>query len=866
MPSRYRLPNGLTVVLERQAHAPVVAFQVWVKAGSADETPEEIGLAHLHEHMLFKGTARRGLGEIARSIEAHGGEINAWTSFDQTVYHVVMASRHAWVGLDVLADAVRHSAFDAQELTREIEVVCEEIKRSHDMPSRRASRALFAEAYRTHPYGRPVIGFEANVRAHTRERVLGFFDKHYQPANIVLSCVGDFDEAQLRVEVERLFGGDWARKPLPPFSRPPEPPWSGVRVALTTEDVKDAHLHLAFQIPGVDGPDTAALDVLAMVLGQGDASRLSLEVRRKRALARDVNAWAWTPREPGLFASSIVGTGEHLEAALRETVKVMKAMTVTPPDVDEVETVKALLEAEAVYQRETVQGLARKLGYYESMAGGLEREARYYEAVAQVTPAQLVEVAARTFTFDRAVVTGLLPTGCGLDETKVRALLAEIAADHTPRLSTRDVAPPTALRTQPRSKTAREELVVQQLPNGARIIVKEERAVPLFAMRASFLGGVRWEAPEENGVGTLLARTLTRGTPTLGPEAISHLVDSLAGSLSALGGKNSVSLRGEFLSKHFDRAFALFSEVLTTPTFPEAEVARERQLQLQDIASRDDRPAAIAFELFARTLWQAHPYRRSALGERTTVEALGREQLISAHQRWLHPSQMTLCVVGDVDAEVVLERAKVTFGQPRAGGVSPPVLPVEPAWTGPRHTRHTLQKAQTHLVLGFPGARVTDPWRRALEVLQTVLSGQSGRLFLELRDKRSMAYSLSASVVEGLDPGSFSVYMGTSPDKVDAALAGIREQLERVCTELISAAELDRAREHLIGTQGIGLQRNGARAGVMALDACYGLPIEGYRAYPQEIAAVTAADVRDAAARVIDFSRSALAVVGPSGG
>ena len=150
MASRFRLPNGLTVVLEENHAAPVAAFQLWVKVGSADETNDEIGLAHLHEHMLFKGTARRGPGEIARSIEAHGGEINAWTSFDQTVYHVVMASRFAREGLDVLADAIRSSAFDADELGREIEVVCEEIKRSQDMPSRRASKALF-RAYQKKP-------------------------------------------------------------------------------------------------------------------------------------------------------------------------------------------------------------------------------------------------------------------------------------------------------------------------------------------------------------------------------------------------------------------------------------------------------------------------------------------------------------------------------------------------------------------------------------------------------------------------------------------------------------------------------------------------------------------------------------------
>ena len=120
MPARHQLTNGLTLVHEPLHTSRVVAFQIWVQVGSADEGPEEGGLAHLHEHMLFKGTAQRGPGEVARDIEAHGGEINAWTSFDHTVYHVVMASDFAEVGLSVLADAVRAPTFDAEELAREV--------------------------------------------------------------------------------------------------------------------------------------------------------------------------------------------------------------------------------------------------------------------------------------------------------------------------------------------------------------------------------------------------------------------------------------------------------------------------------------------------------------------------------------------------------------------------------------------------------------------------------------------------------------------------------------------------------------------------------------------------------------------------
>src|SRR6478672_7185402 len=169
-PVRYQLPNGLRVVLQENHAAKVVAFQAWVAVGSADESPEIAGIAHVFEHMLFKGTARRGVGQIAQEVEAAGGEINAWTSFDQTVYHLVLASRFFDTGLDILADAIQHSSFDPAELERELKVVLEEIKQGEDNPSRVITQELFKTAFTKHPYRRPVIGFEKVVRTFTRPK------------------------------------------------------------------------------------------------------------------------------------------------------------------------------------------------------------------------------------------------------------------------------------------------------------------------------------------------------------------------------------------------------------------------------------------------------------------------------------------------------------------------------------------------------------------------------------------------------------------------------------------------------------------------------------------------------------------------
>ena len=867
MSQRYTLPNGLTVVFEEQHTARVAAFQVWVRAGSADERPDQAGLAHLHEHMLFKGTTRRGPGEIARDVESHGGEINAWTSFDQTVYHIIIASQFARMGLDILGDAIRHSAFDADELAREIEVVCEEIKRSQDTPARRASRDLFSTAYLVHPYRHPVIGTAESVRSFSRDKVLEFYRRHYAPQNLVLAATGDFTEAELRQWVDEIFGGDWGRPYEGAVVRPREPEVTGRRLLLRPDEVKEAYLNLAFHIPQADHPDVPALDVLALLAGQGEASRLVLEVKRKRHLVNDIHAYAYTPRDAGLFATSLTLPPEKLPQALEETGRVLAALRAVPVTAEELATMKALIEAEAVYQRETVQGLARKLGHYQSSLGDLEAETRYSEAIARLTPEKVRAAAERYLRFDRTTLTGLLPPGAALDSAQAEEILDRVAREAP-------AAPPE--RRVPRKAPAARDMQVgrpapagpsrvveERLPSGARILVREERAVPLFSLRAVFPGGLRYETPESNGLSTLLSHCLTRGTSSHDAEEISHLIDSYAGSLTGQGGRNSVGLRGEFLSRHFEAGFRLFADCLLHPSFPESEVARERSLLLQDILTREDKPTGVAFDLFSRTLFRTHPYRLSVLGEQASVERMGPEALRDWHAAYMDPSQLTLSVVGDVRTEEVLALANELFGTSGGGARPPPEVKPEPPPESPRTDKRVLARAQAHLVLGFRGARVNDPWRHALEVLSTVLSGQGGRLFVELRDKRSMAYSVSSFSIQGVDAGYFAIYMGTSPEKLEDALAGIRAELTRVRDEPIPEAELARARQHLIGTHEIGLQRNGARASLLALDACYGLGQENFLHYADRVAQVSAEDVREVARRVIDFERSALAVVGP---
>jgi len=865
MPERFRLSNGLTVVFEEQHAAPVAAFQIWIRAGGSDEREDQAGLAHLHEHMLFKGSSKRGPGELARDLEARGGEVNAWTSFDETVYHVVLASRFAREGLEALCDAVRTPTFDPDELSREIEVVCEEIKRSEDSPARRASRQLFSNAFHAHPYGKPVLGTEASVRSFDAARMREFYEAHYVPENMVLSAAGDLTLSELREWAESFLGGDWGRRPPQPRERPPEPARDGVRVALRRDDVREAWLHLSFPAPPFLHPDAAALDLLSMISGQGDTSRLVREVKRDAALVNEIHLSAFTPRDPGLLICSMTLPPENAAAALEKTASVLASLGEAPPSVDDLETVRSLVESEAIYQRETAQGMARKLGFYEADAGDMELEARYYAQIAAVTPEQVQDVARRYLRLDRALVTGLLPEGSTLDEAQVRTILAAArpAADRPAPTRAREPMRGGLHVLSGSARTTPKPMQRHRLSSGATLFIREERAVPLVAVRAVALGGLRYETPEQNGLTTLLARTITRGAGELDAEAFADAFDRLSGSVGATAGRSSFSLRGDFLARHFARSFELFASCITAPHLAATEFEQERRLLLQDIHTRADKPTQIAFDLFGKALWKAHPYRLHPHGEEESVSALTTQALRDHHARWLRPEQLTLAIVGDVDAEQVLELAE-RFLPARPGRAAEAMhIPIEGGPSAPIEVRHPLARAQSQLVLGYRGARVGSPWRHALDVLVTVLSGQGGRLFTELRDKRSLAYSVGAFAMQGVDPGYLAIYMGTSPEKVDGALAGIREELRRICEEPITQAELTRAREKLLGTHDIGLQRNGARASVIALDHAYGLGAENFLHFAEQVNAVDAAAVQAVARSVIRDQHEVLAIVGP---
>ncbi len=839
---QYNLTNGLDVILIENHRAPVTSMLVWVKVGSAQERPNEFGLAHLMEHMLFKGTHTRGPGVIAQEVEAAGGRINAYTSFDQTVYYIDIASRFTDRALAILADMIYNPALDPLEFKREKEVVIEEINRSQDIPSRRLTNAVFSKAYQVHPYGRPIIGFPETVRAISRETAVKFHRRWYHPRNMVLVVAGDFKTEEIKDKIEKNFGQTPAGK-ADAVKLPVEPPQESARAVVLRDDVKEARLDLAFHIPGMADDETKALDLLAVILGQGRTARLYQEVQRKKELIHEVYAAAYTPKDPGLFFIGASLSPDKILPGLKAILDEVLSLSRLEVKPEELARAKLKIKADFIDERGTMSGEARTAASFEAMLGDFQEKDRYLTEIEKVTLADLRNVAQKYLKPENLSVGVILPEGVSKDVDEARILKA---VDET------------------RSLIRKNEVQKYTLENGATLLVKADHSLPQVAIRIAFLGGLRFEPPSLHGLNNFLAEVWDKGTKRLSAEELARAVEDMAGSISAFSGRNSFGLEAEFLSQFLDPGLNLVTEVLTDPAFRPDEVEKARSNILAAIKRQSDQLTFRTFRLFSKTIYGQHPYAANILGTPESVKLISADEIKDFYEKWAVPTNMVITVVGDVDPDHLKNRLETLLGKWKENSkfIPPEIGPPEPL-KNIKTAREEIQRAQAHLFLGFLTPGLSSDDRYSLEVLDRILSGQGGRLFIELRDKQSLAYTVSSVYRPGLGTGTFGFYIAFAPSKYDQVKAGLTKIITDLNEKPISAEELNRAKENILGTYEIGLQKNSQLAMDIALNELYDLGYDYRYRYIEGISAVTVKSVLNVTRRYLNLKKAAVVTVGP---
>lgn len=843
---RERLANGVTLLVQRRTMAPAVALATHMRAGFLDEPDDLVGVSHVLEHMLFKGTPSLGPGELAQRTKALGGTLNAYTAYDRTVYYASAPASSARALIGLQADQVQHPLLDAGELSRELGVIIQEARRKLDSPGAVASETVHQLLYQTHRIRRWRIGVERDLERFTRNDVAGYYQSRYVPERAIVVLVGDVDE-DVALDTLRAAWEPWHGAAATIPAGPPESASPELAARRLSGDVARSELVLAWRASGVLASDAPALDVAAAILTAGRGAELARRLRDP-GLVTAVSASHYGVIDTGIFGIGIELDAAQLVPVIRETMEAMRALAAEPVDATVFGRAQALLRAALARRLERYESRAIALADAESL-GDVTRLDRDESDLLAVTPAALRDSVARWLRPEVLSAVAYLPRE------------SDVAFDRSILESA--IAPPLA----PRSvvAAARGKLTVHHRAVGEVDVLTAaagdtgQVSLSVYRMRHDA------ETPENAGLAALALRSMVRGTTHRDAGELALAFESLGGSLVSSLGSDIVGLSTATLSASALRATSLLLEVLREPRFDPAVVAIEQSLLAGDSDGVTDDMVRFPIQLALGEAFGDRGYGSPPLGTRRSVTALTTDTVTRWHAAFVAGGRTTIVAAGDTDAERLAD-AIASMVSDAATGAETPGSRAD--MTGVMHAGQRVarkDREQAALAMLFPGPSRRDRSRFAAEVWSAIAGGLGGRLFETLRSARSLAYTVMANSWQRRSAGGLLTYIACDPERVDEARDAMLVELERFRREPPDAAEIARGTAVLAGAAEMSRQTAAAVAGEIA-DAWLqrdGLgdlddPAARYRT-------VTAEDVHRVASENLDPARRAEGVVLPAG-
>lgn len=798
-PWRGVLDNGLDVVVHPHAGG-LAAVWLWLEAGAADE--DVPGTAHFLEHMVFKGTSTRGVGDAARDVESLGGDLNAFTAHDETVLHATVA-QESWLGvLEVVADLVRQPRLAHDEVARERDVILDEIRTYDDDPETVVQDAIHAALWPGHAYGRPVLGTAATVRTIEVGTLQAFWARQWSPHRARLIVVGDVSPDAV-VTGARQFLGGWRR--TTDRAAHAVAAAGGARCLLVTSDFATSTVQMAFPGPAAGHPDGPAIQLLCTALGEGQASRLQESLHHQEHLATD--PWS-EPVGMRLGGAITLGfqphEGETMKAC-RTAIDVVGRLARRGLGPADLERARAQLHHDALFDDETADGLADRLAWSTARLGGLDGRERWRAALDAVTPTDLRRVAGTWFAPDRVVVAAL---DASLKDRDAHLLARPLRTPHRPASQQGDI---------------------HRLGNGVRlqVVVEPGRVAGIAAVA---LGGGLLADARSAGHGGAWAELLSWGAGDLDADAFGRASDAAGLQLDAVAGRSGVQVVGSFPGDAAAEALDLVGAALTVPAFARPDVSQVAEERAEDLDTLVDRPQEQLAEACWDLLFPGHPWRFPQYGTRASLRHIDHKAMQRFHLAHAAGDNLLVTLAGAVDPALAIDVLAPWLERLPPGGASEPARPGRT----PAPERRVVRggRGQATVQLAWRGLTWLDPQREALAMASWILGSQSGRLFLDLRERRALGYAVWANAWEGAVGGMVTAGVATDPRRVEEARDALRDGVGALVREPPSPEELARARRALVTDAISRRQRVVGRAFDSAMTARFGLALdfEGLRA------------------------------------
>jgi zinc protease len=853
------LPNGLTLLVQPDHSAPVVAVVTHVKAGFFDEPDHWTGISHVLEHMFFKGTPGRGVGAIARETKTAGGYLNAGTGYDHTSYFTVLPAGGLETALDIQSDALRNSVIDAEELARELQVIIQEAKRKRDTPGAVAQETLHEVMFDHHRIRRWRIGHEEHLARLTREDVVAYYRSRYVPERTIVTLTGALDPARALAAARSAYG-DWAPRPGALDRSPDEPSRREIRARTLRGDVSQAELVLGWRTVPALHEDAPALDLAAAVLGSGRGSLL-YRALRESGIVTSVSAYNYSPTELGVFSIGADLAPDRLPEAIEQIAECVARLTLMGPSVEELERARTLLTARWARRLEPMEGRGSSLAAAEALEhfSFLDRE---YAALQAVEPDQVRTVAARYLQPDNVAAVTYLPESEGPDLTP-SFLERSFAVSPLRTFPGQTTVSRPAPRGVPTRGIWNDEVLHTPL-GGADVLVRRKSGVPLVTL-GLYAPRLGFDPPAKAGLAALGIRSSVRGAGDLDAGGLAFAFERIGGTLSPNPTSDWLGFGTTVLNRNLGEAAILLHQVFTSPRLADSDILTERGLMAIEAEQVADDMFRYPFQLGFAAAFGDRDYGLPVGGLPETLPSIMADEVRAWHTQELLVARPVVIAVGDIEPEEATATLAAVFTNHRSSGKAQPDQIVSLGAQREPERVVRREKAQAALAMIFPGPRRRDPERYAADVWAAVASGLGGRMFEALRDRRSLAYTVLASSWQRGRAGALVTYIATSPEREEEARRAMLDELAHFREAPVADTELVQAVNYLAGQAEVSRQSAGALAGEILEAWLIGNGLEDLRDPGAAYRSVTAEQVLQVAQRSLDPELRSEGIVRGSG-
>ena len=828
-----RLNNGLEVIFCNDKSSPVAAIQLWCKTGSIHEGKWlGAGLSHVLEHMLFKGTTTRSGTEIDHLIQDAGGYFNAYTSFDRTVYHVTLPSEGTDIAIDVLSDIGLNATLPDDELKTELDVIRREMEMGNDDPSRRSSRRLFETAYIKSPYKHTVIGYRDIFDQLDRNSINEYYQNRYAPNNCFFVVSGDIEKDNVLSLINDKYS-NYPMRPLPSVLIESEPRQISARERIENAPFEHAHFHYSWHIPDIRHDDIPTLDVLSVLLGSGRSSRLFREVRDRKALVHTADSWTFSSENAGMFGMSAQSDPAQLAKARENMLRELDFFKENLVSEDELSKAIKQFTAGNLSTLRTVQGQAGDLGGNWLYANDLKFSWRHLEAVQNITPEMLLAVANKYLTKNNSTLYALTPD----KKIKSNSVINAFSKNN--------------------------EIKKIELPNGLRLLLREDSSLPFTHFRYGSRSGVLSENLKNNGITRLMSKVMLKGTNSLSADDIARKIESAGGSIQAFSGNNSHGLNLDILSGDAKLGQEIFLDVIHSPAFDEGEINREKKSQLAAINQQRDHLLSHTMRQSRNLLYGDLCYGLDPLGKSNVLSVLTKRELKDYYESITAPKNSVISIFGDIDAAKIEDGVLAATHTWNRSYQLTKIPEIDSINSVKRNIEQT-NKEQSVVTVAFYGAALGQADQTGLDLISEALSDMGSRLFSRIREELGLAYYVGAQNFSGIGTGCFTFYAGTGADSAKQVEEELIAQAKALSLEGLTKEELHRAKAKLLGQRKIARQELGSVAFNACMDELLGLGFNHSIDEEERIKNITLDQVLDVSGRFFSINNYAVAISTPS--